>query len=116
MSSIHRSLWALAATAAIGGINPLATGAEGPTPLAEPVRIICIGDSITQGGRRDRDEFTYRWPLFNLLASHGLKFDFIGTRTAGLQPEATWPDSPIGFPFDPEIGRASCRERVCLVV
>ncbi len=102
MNSIHRSLCALAASAAVGGISQLANGAESPPPLAEPIRIICIGDSITQGGRRERDEFTYRWPLFNLLASHGLQFDFIGTRTAGLHPEATWPDSPVGTPFDPD--------------
>lgn len=66
---------------------------------AEPVRIVCIGDSITQGGRADREEWTYRLPLFGMLRDAGVKFDFVGSRTAGLQPNAKWPDWK-GTPFD----------------
>jgi lysophospholipase L1-like esterase len=66
---------------------------------ADPIRILPIGDSITQGGRKDREEYTYRHPLFCLLKDAGIAADFIGTRNKGLQPEATWPDYK-GTPFD----------------
>jgi len=69
--------------------------------VAEPLRVLCIGDSITQGGKRDRDEFTYRHPLFAMLTEAGVEFDFIGTRDKGLQPDAKWPDV-AGVPFDPD--------------
>ncbi len=59
---------------------------------AEPVRIICIGDSITQGGRTDRKEFTYRWPLSAMLKEADVDFDFIGSRRAGLDSNFKWPD------------------------
>jgi acyl-CoA thioesterase I len=58
---------------------------------AGPLRILCVGDSITQGGRADRDESTYRLPLQALLRSERIEFDFVGTRSAGLQPKAAWP-------------------------
>ncbi|NQY33326.1 MAG: hypothetical protein HRT56_09185, partial [Coraliomargarita sp.] len=51
---------------------------------ANTLRIVCIGDSITQGGKIDRDEYTYRWPLFCKLVDVGIDFDFIGSHTAGL--------------------------------
>ncbi len=58
----------------------------------EPIRILCIGDSITQGGKSDRQEYTYRWSLFCMLKDAGVTFDFIGTRQTGLHTDATWPD------------------------
>lgn len=65
--------------------------------VAEPVRIICIGDSITQGGVADRPERTYRLPLYYLLKAEGVDVDFIGSRHAGVQPAAGWPAD-----FDPD--------------
>ena len=93
----------------LGGMNPhrhlavwLMLGVLVATArAADPVRIVCIGDSITQGGRADRDEHTYRLPLFGLLADAGVKFDFVGSRKQGLQPAAKWPDYK-GTPFDPD--------------
>ena len=67
---------------------------------AEPIRILPLGDSITQGGRRDREEYTYRLPLFRKLKDAGVDFVFIGSLQKGLQPQATWPESN-GMPFDP---------------
>jgi len=66
-----------------------------------PLRILCIGDSITQGGVPHRDEFTYRLPLQILLHGSGFTFDFIGTRSEGLHADATWPPA-AGQPFDAE--------------
>lgn len=70
------------------------------TTFAEPLRILCLGDSITQGGLADRDEFTYRWPLFCMLTDAGVEFDFIGSLNTGLNKEATWPASYKGHSFD----------------
>lgn len=75
----------------------------GGAPLsAEALRILPLGDSITQGGKTGRDEFTYRWPLFQMLVDAGVEFDFIGSLKAGLQPDAKWPEAHKGRPFDPD--------------
>ncbi len=63
------------------------------------IRIVPIGDSVTQGGRVDRQEYTYRYPLYFMLRDAGYAVDFIGSRTSGLQPGAVWPDKD-GVPFD----------------
>lgn len=68
---------------------------------AEPLHILCIGDSITQGGKKDRAEWTYRLPLQEMLRGADVSFDFIGSRQQGLQPEAKWPEVK-GQPFDPD--------------
>ena len=68
----------------------------------EPLRILAVGDSITQGGKRDRPEYTYRLPLQQLLRREGIAYDFIGSRQAGLHEDATWPEVAEGVPFDPD--------------
>lgn len=73
-----------------------------PQTNADPIRIVCIGDSITQGGKRDRMEYTYRWPLFGKLIDAGVKFDFIGSKQKGLHEDATWPADYQSVPFDPD--------------
>jgi acyl-CoA thioesterase-1 len=71
------------------------TGAENNSPV--PVKIICIGDSITQGGFINDEEFTYRLPLYRLLRKRGVNVDFIGTRKEGLNVAFRWPGD-----FDPD--------------
>jgi lysophospholipase L1-like esterase len=44
---------------------------------AEPVRIMAIGDSITQGGKTF---VTYRLPLDQKLRAAGMKFEFVGSQ------------------------------------
>ena len=66
----------------------------------EPLRILCLGDSITQGGRNDRAEYTYRWPLFCMLVDAGVEFDFIGSLDTGLNKDAEWPKSYEEKAFD----------------
>lgn len=68
----------------------------------KPYRILCVGDSITQGGRTDREEYTYRLPLQRLLNEAGVKYDFVGSRKTGLNPDALWPDVAKDIPFDPD--------------
>jgi len=58
----------------------------------EPLKILCIGDSITQGGKTIREEYTYRWPLFCMLKDEGVDFSFVGSQKAGLDADAIWPD------------------------
>lgn len=55
------------------------------------VRILPLGDSITQGGKKDRQEYTYRYPLFGLLKDAKVNFDFIGSMKTGLHSDAKWP-------------------------
>lgn len=62
---------------------------------ARTIYILPLGDSITQGGRAEREEYTYRYPLYGMLKAAGYDFDFIGSMDMGLQPEAKWPE-----PFD----------------
>ena len=61
---------------------------------AEPLKIVFVGDSITVGGNRDRDESTYRVPLQALIGATGVAVDYVGTREEGLHREARW---PLGF-------------------
>jgi lysophospholipase L1-like esterase len=55
------------------------------------IRIINIGDSITQGGLIGREEYTYRLPLYRSLKKHHIPADFIGTRRTGVSNEFKWP-------------------------
>jgi acyl-CoA thioesterase I len=55
------------------------------------VSILCIGDSITQGGYH-KNEYTYRLPLQNRLSNHPtIKAHFIGTQHKGLDENFQWP-------------------------
>jgi acyl-CoA thioesterase I len=67
-----------------------------------PIKILPLGDSITQGGRADRPEYTYRLPLQRLLVGAGVNFDFVGSMNTGLQPAAVWAEVAPGIPFDPD--------------
>ncbi|WP_013320685.1 GDSL-type esterase/lipase family protein [Gloeothece verrucosa] len=67
--------------------------------VADVIRILPLGDSITQGGRRERQEYTYRYPLYCMLRERGINVDFIGSLKTGLDPQATWPDCKT-VPFD----------------
>ncbi len=72
------------------------------TVFSDPVTILPLGDSITQGGTTNREEYTYRWPLFQILVEEGVDFNFIGSLNKGLQAQAKWPESYQGKPFDPD--------------
>jgi lysophospholipase L1-like esterase len=80
-------------------VDPGGPSCRSAVEATRPVRILPLGDSITQGGRAGREEYTYRYPLYYMLRGAGYSVDFIGSSSAGLQPEATWPDKD-GIPFD----------------
>ncbi len=70
--------------------------------IDEPIIILPVGDSITQGGKRDQQEYTYRLPLQMMLHNAGIAYDFIGSQNKGLHKDATWPDVAKNKPFDPD--------------
>ena len=91
MLNLHRPATVLVFAAVLCG---------GPSaPSGRPIYVLPLGDSITQGGRTDRQEYSYRYPLFGMLRDAGVEFDFIGSLKTGLHPDATWPDHD-GRPFD----------------
>ncbi|EJF11150.1 SGNH/GDSL hydrolase family protein [Pontibacter sp. BAB1700] len=47
-------------------------------PQAQPVKIMPLGNSITQG---DMDFVSYRYPLWKKLIDSGVNFDFVGSQT-----------------------------------
>ncbi len=69
------------------------------SPDSLAIRVLPFGDSITQGGRRDRPEYTYRYPLYYLAREAGFAIDYIGSHRRGLHADAKWPDKD-GVPFD----------------
>jgi lysophospholipase L1-like esterase len=54
---------------------------------AEPVRILAIGDSITQGGKTF---VTYRLPLDVKLRAAGLNFEFVGSQQSDGPKGPLW--------------------------
>jgi lysophospholipase L1-like esterase len=66
--------------------------------LGHQLKVVAIGDSITQGGNYP-NEYTYRLPLFNMLKDAGYEIDFIGTQRTGLNKSFKWPE---GFDADHE--------------
>lgn len=55
---------------------------------ADPVRIVCIGDSITQGraGRGTNvPTFSWRYPLWQACVDAKMNVDFVGTMTTGFE-------------------------------
>lgn len=58
--------------------------------LGKQIKILAIGDSLTQGGGQP-NEFTYRLPLSKMLKNAGYDVDFIGTQNSGLNPSFQWP-------------------------
>jgi lysophospholipase L1-like esterase len=55
----------------------------------EPVRILPLGDSITQG---DGVHKSYRYNLWIKLVDSGIQFDFVGSVASNWRGNPTWPD------------------------
>lgn len=70
--------------------------------IDEPIVILPVGDSITQGGKRDRAEYTYRLPLQMMLHKAGIEYDFIGSQNKGLHEDSNWPEVAKDVAFDPD--------------
>src|SRR5258708_4630492 len=62
---------------------------------AAPVRMVCIGDSITQGrkgGGAAVPTQSYRYPLWKKLVDLGATVDFVGSMNGGFEGDPEWPD------------------------
>lgn len=64
---------------------------------AAPLRIVAIGDSITQGrgsqskgGAAWTPTFSYRYPLWKLLVDAGADFDLVGSLHGGFEGDPDW--------------------------
>lgn len=60
------------------------------------VRILPLGDSITQG---DAEHVSYRYALWTMLVDEGHEFDFVGTMYGNYTGDPAWPDYQ-GLEFD----------------
>jgi acyl-CoA thioesterase I len=67
--------------------------------LAQPVHILPIGDSITQGRGTSPQTQSWRYPFWKLLVDSGTDFDMIGSLSVGFNGDPDWPDY-MGLPFD----------------
>lgn len=92
LSNIKIQYTALLALLIVCGSCYASADAQGFPLKKNPVRIINIGDSITQGGLVGRPEYTYRLPLYRMLKQHHVNVDFIGARQAGISQSFTWPE------------------------
>ncbi len=66
---------------------------------AAPLRLVCIGDSITQGrGDRSRggapwtSTFSYRYPIWKMLVDAKADVDFVGSLSGGFEGDPDWAD------------------------
>lgn len=64
-----------------------------------PMRIVCIGDSITQGrgdhsngGAKWTATYSYRYPLWKLLVDAGAEVEFVGSLKGGFEGDPDWAD------------------------
>jgi hypothetical protein len=76
-----------------GRTIPAMPAATGATPSATPMRIMPLGDSITQG---DFEHDSYRRPLFKSLALEGRSVEFVGSLSSNHRGRPPHPD------FDPD--------------
>ena len=73
---------------------------ETPRPSDAPVRIVCIGDSITQGGGSGPVlEETFRYPLWKKLVDANANFDFVGSMNMTFTNKVNY-ENYKGLTFD----------------
>jgi lysophospholipase L1-like esterase len=65
------------------------------TFAAEPLKIVCIGDSITQG-RKGKDKvvptFSYRYPLWKNFVEAGIAVQCVGSQKTGFEGSPDYED------------------------
>ena len=72
--------------------------------FAQPIRVVEIGDSITQGRGSEPQTQSWRYPFWKMLVDYQLvhtdfEFDMIGSLDTGFSGDPDWPDYQ-GIPFD----------------
>lgn len=84
-SKIYKLLLVAFSLVLFTGVNEASTVCAGRV-----IKIMPIGDSITQGGRK-LGEYSYRLPLFKMLKQAGYKVDFIGSQHELDDEHFQWP-------------------------
>lgn len=62
---------------------------------AAPLRIVPIGDSITQGRGSKNNRIptqSWRYPFWKICLDHGAEVDFVGSLRGGFEDDPSWPD------------------------
>ncbi len=69
---------------------------------AAPLRVLCLGDSITQGltVAGSNGGYSWRYPLWKSMIEAGYNVDFIGSINYGNGTEQVIPPPVNGIPFD----------------
>ena len=90
-----------AAFAAAAAIIPFASPAEKAAADTDSIKIMCIGDSITDGYV---PEYTgsYRKFIYHGLTEKGYSIDMVGAKDGGYTPSYTDPATGESFQFDNE--------------
>ncbi len=95
--------WSCAAhTTKVQVEGPVATPTA-PSGVKLPLRILALGDSITQGRAVARDNGpatqSWRYPLWRELVKRGVAVEMVGGFHGGFEGDPEWPDVN-GVPFD----------------
>lgn len=73
-----------------------AASAAGTYHLPAEFKIVCIGDSITQGrkggGEKSPPTYSWRYPLWKLFVDNDIKADFVGSLKVGFNGDPNWAD------------------------
>jgi lysophospholipase L1-like esterase len=59
------------------------------------IRLLCVGDSITQGSQGGNGVVrleSYRYPLWKMFVDAGQDVEFVGSMEGGFQGDPEWPD------------------------
>lgn len=62
---------------------------ESTVASTSPIKIMAIGDSITQA---DSGHQSYRYPLWKKLVDTGIAFDMVGSMSGNFKGDPDWPD------------------------
>jgi hypothetical protein len=77
--AVNRVVWARVVVAALAGLAGLtAVPAAPPAQGVVPVRVMVLGDSLSQGSSGD---WTWRYRLWRHLSDHAVPVDLVGPRT-----------------------------------
>ncbi|MBI5723999.1 MAG: G-D-S-L family lipolytic protein [Planctomycetes bacterium] len=76
---------------------PASAPAGGAYRLPAAFKLVCIGDSITQGRKgkgdaMDRMTYSWRYPLWKMFVDENIQVDFVGSLSIGFNGDADWAD------------------------
>lgn len=106
---VRWTAWLVVVTSALAGMVVPA-----PAQAAAPVRVMVVGDSISQGSSGD---YTWRYRLYKNLVARGVSVDMVGPRNglfdnvANRQGDQRYADADFDRDHDATWGRAAVEEK-----